>query len=425
MDSLRSSTPLRPATAMLERVAVGQTRFLTPGLATDARGIALGRYGVLLFSTFDQAVGWLRTYSQEAALDDLLPELSVLAVKTKLGSHAFVIKLPTLASVVLDRAGRCARLVGGSVFTGTSRHFVRFRDDHASYGYDAVELGEVEDEVDFVLHDQVVTHKYVTTERIDVRGLVFQLSLRRVKPARMGVPAGFNRDASLTEEDLLFAIAPGLGASVARYLARHEVRAEVARARGSRAALFRGSGPRSYVLLRAAKLPARMVRSLLDLPGVTGFAAATKNVFVEVGHEHPISLSSLSSLFPAPSLFLFFGRQNVVDEIAGPVMFSDVRQLVPVPRVEAARYARLESTGSVPFVSGIVPRLVPAASSVARVAATLLAWEDAPKLKKLVYLLPSSLLRGYRVAFCERGILIFFPEGGTGLPLGIPLVEKS
>ena len=40
----------------------------------------------------------------------------------------------------MDRMAETARLVGGSTFTGTSRHFVQYRDAAAPFGYDATEL---------------------------------------------------------------------------------------------------------------------------------------------------------------------------------------------------------------------------------------------------------------------------------------------
>ena len=58
----------------LEHVAQGQTRFFTPGVAPDPRGILLGRSCLMTFPTLEGAVSWLRLYSSEASLDELMAE---------------------------------------------------------------------------------------------------------------------------------------------------------------------------------------------------------------------------------------------------------------------------------------------------------------------------------------------------------------
>jgi hypothetical protein len=46
----------------LEHVAQGQSRFMTPGVAPDPRGVLLGRFCLLLFPTLEGVVSWLRLY---------------------------------------------------------------------------------------------------------------------------------------------------------------------------------------------------------------------------------------------------------------------------------------------------------------------------------------------------------------------------
>src|SRR5262252_2669091 len=75
----------------LEHVAQGQTRFFTPGVAPDPRGILLGRLCVMTFPTLEGAVSWFRLYSSEAALDELLPNLSIAKCRTALGSCELVV----------------------------------------------------------------------------------------------------------------------------------------------------------------------------------------------------------------------------------------------------------------------------------------------------------------------------------------------
>src|SRR5881394_2168006 len=82
----------------LEHVAQGQTRFFTPGVAPDPRGILLGRYCMMTFPTLEGAVSWLRLYSAEASLDELMAGLTITKAKTALGSREIVIMIPAVSS---------------------------------------------------------------------------------------------------------------------------------------------------------------------------------------------------------------------------------------------------------------------------------------------------------------------------------------
>src|SRR5262245_27915848 len=151
---------------MLERVALGQTRFQAPGVSADARGIVLGKYGVVILAGLDSVVGWLRVYSAESSLDDLLAELSILRLRSSLGSRAFAIRFAASSSYVCDRAARCARLVGGQVYTGTSRQFVKYRDEHSPYGYDLVDPAPIAASVELCFHGPEVALAYATEAEI-------------------------------------------------------------------------------------------------------------------------------------------------------------------------------------------------------------------------------------------------------------------
>ena len=130
-----------PGRGGLEHVAQGQTRFFTPGVAPDPRGILLGRFCLMTFPTLEGAVSWFRLYSSEASLDELLAELAITRCRTALGAARSSIRIPAVSSYAGDRAARLARLVGGAIYTGTRKHFVKYRDDRSPYGYDAVDIG--------------------------------------------------------------------------------------------------------------------------------------------------------------------------------------------------------------------------------------------------------------------------------------------
>src|SRR5262249_39714027 len=83
-SSLAPHSYVRP---MRGRVPRGQPPFAMPGVATDARGIVPGKNGVILFPSVDGVVRWLRLYSDEDSLDDLLPGMKILRALTPLRSR--------------------------------------------------------------------------------------------------------------------------------------------------------------------------------------------------------------------------------------------------------------------------------------------------------------------------------------------------
>jgi hypothetical protein len=96
---------------------------------------------LLVFPSLEGVVSWLRVYSHEASLDELVAGLEIIRVRTPLMSREMILKIPAVSSYAADRAARLARLVGGAIYTGTAKHFVKYRDDRAPYGYDAVDVG--------------------------------------------------------------------------------------------------------------------------------------------------------------------------------------------------------------------------------------------------------------------------------------------
>jgi hypothetical protein len=193
----------------LEHVAQGQTRFLTPGVAPDPRGVLLGRYCLLTFPTLEGVVSWFRLYSHEASLDELLAGLEITRVRTPLQSREMVIRIPAVSSYACDRAARLTRLVGGAVYTGTAKHFVKYRDDRSPYGYDAVDIGAIPAGADFLLHGDDFSQSYAREAELSFNKLLFRLSIRRL-------PGG-DQLAVEDRSELLLAVARGLADGVIRY----------------------------------------------------------------------------------------------------------------------------------------------------------------------------------------------------------------
>ena len=74
--------------AYLERAALHQTRFRTPGVAPDTRGVVLGQKGALLFASLDRVVAFFRAYGEDGSIDEILPSLSIRRAVTPLRTRA-------------------------------------------------------------------------------------------------------------------------------------------------------------------------------------------------------------------------------------------------------------------------------------------------------------------------------------------------
>src|SRR4029079_7490336 len=86
--------------------------------------------------SIDRLVAFLALYTRQNSLADFLRTLVVEVVKSKLGAREVTLTFAAESSDRLDRIAEVARLAGGYTFTGTSRHFVQYRDAAAPFGYD-------------------------------------------------------------------------------------------------------------------------------------------------------------------------------------------------------------------------------------------------------------------------------------------------
>jgi hypothetical protein len=431
---------------MLERVALGQSRFMMPGVAPDPRGVLLGRYGLMLFGTLEGVVSWFRLYSAESSLDELLPELEIHQARTPLGSREMLVRIPAASSYAMDRAARCARLVGGATYTGTSKHFVKYRDDRSPYGYDAVEIHALPKGADLMVHGLDFTQTYAREGQLPFDRLLFRLSLRRV-------PGGLNLGPDERSE-LVLAVARGLGDGVIRYLWRNRVSTEIGlvRPRGEGAL---GQGAPSYLLMRVRDLPARILELFAATPGIDVFRWAAPQVAVQVGFAHVVDLSACASVFDASRVYLFWGRAgrggsgpagrdsrgrggrgtlaassdtdriDRVDVIDGPLELSSIEHFTGIEI--AAEDVRAEGTLDAELVKevGVRIELAPSLAPPRHVIGALIPLEQRHMLKRLVYFLPQTSLHGHRVAVTDRGILVITTEDIDVLPLGQLLCELA
>ncbi|MCA9583586.1 MAG: hypothetical protein KC416_17425, partial [Myxococcales bacterium] len=135
-----------------------------PGLHLDGRGIALGQRGVFLFPSMDRLVAFLRAYGEQSPWDELAPEAVLHQVQTRLRSQELVLSVDADSTYRMDRLAQVARLVGGFVFTGSSRHFVRYRDRSAPLGYDVSRV--IDDDSPYVLYEATFEQAYALAGEI-------------------------------------------------------------------------------------------------------------------------------------------------------------------------------------------------------------------------------------------------------------------
>jgi hypothetical protein len=401
----------------LEHVAQGQTRFFTPGVAPDPRGILLGRFCLMTFPTLEGAVSWLRLYSSEASLDELMANLAITKCKTALGSREIVIQVPAVSSYAADRAGRLCRLVGGAIYTGTAKHFVKYRDDRSPYGYDAVDIGAMPATTDFMVHGDEFAQGYVREGELPFQRLLFRLSIRKM-------PGGQN----LGPEDrgeLYLAVAHGLADGIIRYLWRNRVEAEAGLFTPRTTSAFEDTGrERGYMWIRARALPERILALFLGTPGIDVFKPAGANAAVAVGYAHPIDLASCASVFP-PDTFHVFWPHDRVDVLPGPLALSDIGDLTRVD-LELEKAKDPAQHGGTPAESiGVELKLAASMGPPRRVVATLIPVEHGSRLKRILFALPPVSLRGHRVAITDRGILVVGSENLDVIPLGQLLCELT
>jgi hypothetical protein len=391
---------------MLENVALNQTRFNTPGVAPDNRGILLGKQGALLFSSVDRLVGFFRVFCDESSMDDLLPKLKIMQVRTPLESREFLVFFHASTSYLLDRASRISGLFGGLAFTGSGKHYVKYRDNSSPLGYDIGSLHT--DPADFVLYADTFTQGYNRMKDVGFDQLVFRLSLRKLPGA----------DDQADRDVLWLAARKGLARSLLIYLWRNRVRAEAAQVDLSEKATF-GQGAQ-LMLVRVHDLPLRMLALFQEVPGIEVHRPVGENCIVQLGWSHPFRLESCASVFEKDKFYVFSGIRDAVDILATPPPLVPGNDLVgggfdlgdrPAKDPRAMQPAK-------PDKLEVELKLVPTASARRRVTATLVAWAQAGWLKRIVYAMPPTLLASYRVAAINDGLFVICDQGVDGLPIG-------
>lgn len=389
---------------MLERAALHQTRFRTPGVSPDARGVVLGQKGFVLFPSIDRLVAFLRAYGDEGSLDDLLPSLVLRRLVTPLKTREIMLSVNAESSYRMDRVAGVAKLAGGLVFTGTQRHFVKYRDSASPLGYDVVDL--LDRPADVVLYHDTFQQAYSFDRDIELKDLVFKLQPFRVPPRERTTP------------ERLFATAEvGVGGALISYLFRWQVPARAALAEWPSQSAFEDGAHRLYVF-ELTEVPQRVVHLMESLPGVHVFEPLGQAVAVELGYRHPVALDSCGSLFSDDALHLFRGDGEV--QIVHPLPpFAPVRSLVRT-HLDLEDEARAPEGGSVEadLTMSLPLKLAQTSEPWRAVIATVVPATRREWLARMLYALPANTLGSLRVAVGEDRYYLLDRSGIEGVPIG-------
>jgi hypothetical protein len=390
---------------VLERVALNQNRFRIPGVTPDARGAVLGQRGLLLFPSIDRVVGFFRVYSEESSIDDLLGSLSIRKVRTHLDTREWVLWFNSTSSYVMDKAAAIAKLLGGFAFTGTSRHYVKYRDAASPLGYDVPEL--IPEGGDIALYHDTFEQVYDSERELPFADLLFRLSPHRVP-----------KSEEARSETLLVLARPGLAAATQGYFVRSRVPAEVVLVERPAQSAF-DEGIERLVLFRARQLPDRVVDLVSSTPGLEAFAPLGDNFAVELGYRHPVQLESCSSVFESGRLYLFAGRRDRVEVLSDLPPFTDLR-LITRLRVDLGHGGQI--VGRARPVSGdpigLPVRLVTSTAPWKHVTAAVVPLDQSEWLRKLVYVLPPRVLSTFRIFVGDDRMILLSSEGVEAVPIG-------
>jgi hypothetical protein len=392
---------------MLTRVVLGQVRFTLPGLAADARGVALGRELAVRFATLDRAVAFLRVLSGDRLPDELWHQLRLAMARTLRGPRELVALLPSASTHVADVVARAARLAGGQCFTGAGRHFVPYRDPESPLGYDTALVSH--EPADFVLYTGDGSLHLQQEGQTTIEELLLRLDLRRTTRG------------PLDGQPLYLSVRRGLGAVLFEYLHRSGVEAAAALCEPDAPSAF--GGPASFWLIRVASPPRRMLQLLSSCPGLRPFVPASDRIVVTAGYEHPVHLEGCGAAL-APGRFYLF--QPPPDRV---LVLPEAPPLVPIADLVRLRLPAIEEPAPQSLRAGAttalqVPlRVASSPSQPARAKATWIPWPQVPWLRRVCYALPASALQGYRAAVLDGGVLVVAPTRLEGFPFGQLLDE--
>ncbi|HEX7599600.1 MAG TPA: hypothetical protein VF518_15390 [Polyangia bacterium] len=392
-------------------MAVGQVRFILPGLVADARGVASGPNMAARFASLDRVVWFLRLLSAAADLDDCWSGMRLVLVRTPLGLREMLVLVPVGSTEACDQVAQAARTAGGQCATGASRHFVEYRDRQAPLGYDVTAVSR--ESADFLFYgmDQVFALQ-AEGERSLVQLLLGLDLLRRPEGRRSIAEIG---PCTVTARR-------GLGLQLCEYLVRMGVAAKAALCEPAGKSAFGLST--GFWVFRIDDLPPRLFGLMSETPGLALYLPVTDGVAVAAGYRHLVNLAACRVLFPDHHLLLLSPRPMGPIVLDPAPRLTDVINLLPLPHIasgEPAAPAHL----SQPKRLDVPLRLVFAPGAPARPKAAYLSWSQVGWLRRLCQALPAHALRGHQVALLEDAVLVVAADELAALPFGQLLDEAA
>ncbi|MFZ9886616.1 MAG: hypothetical protein ACO3JL_03845 [Myxococcota bacterium] len=401
---------------MLEPITLGQGRTHCPGLAADERGVVMGRSLMLLFGDIERVVGFLRSYSREASLDEVAPTLRIEETTSERGGREVMMLFSISGSYAADRAAAAARMHKGRVFTGSEPHFVPYRDRRSPLGYDVGDMETlVSDPVDFVLYGDAGADRRRKGRALQLKELLKSLSPRPLTAAE--------RDEERNPV-LIVRVEHGLSKELCRYLWSRQVSASVRTAQSTGTSLF-STRAREVQLVRCENLPHHVAKLLSSTPGMDLFVPVHEHLLVQWGYRHPVALESCGSLFDDNELLLFYGPPRKVESLLAGDDGVSIKDLVDVhmhgPAGEIERPVSVECTPIDALHVELRLARLPDASAATQ--ALLIELDRLPWVARLLYTLPAAILRSYEAVIADPYLVIVNRRGVHGIPFGQPMTE--
>ena len=365
----------------------------------------------MLFPSLDRLVAFLRAYSDDGSLDELIPGLRIEQVRTPLRTREIQISLEADSSYRMDRVAAMAKLAGGMTFTGTQRHFVQYRDATSPLGYDVIDLEDGVGGDERMLYADSFQQRYTTERELPFRDLLLRLSPHRLPRVDLTRAAG----AAWVSAEV------GVGHALISYLFRWQVDARAALAEWPGESAF-DDAPRRLFIFDVRDAPERIIALLRDLPGVTVYVPTGEGAAVEVGYQHPVALDSCGSVFEG-GLTLFAGETNasaepIVHALTPLPSFAPVRALVRASIQEGSPAGVAAPRALEPAPSTLALRLAPTSDPYRNVVAAAVPAAEREWLFRMLYVLPPKTLQALRVTLTDEYVYLLDPSGIEGVPLG-------
>jgi hypothetical protein len=136
---------------------------------------------------------------------------------------------------------------------------------------------------------------------------------------------------------------------------------------------------------------------------------------VAFGYRHPIHLEACRASFAADRLYFF--APHGVTEVAPLPAFAAIEDLIRIRAPSPEIIGRREAAPAGRPDLAVALRLEQAGDARPPIA-TLIPWGQVVWLQRLVYALPATALRSYRVVLLKRGVLVRAAEVLDGIPFG-------